>query len=61
MIAAGDIHEHMIAVRMHWLRSDPIAITAEEGDTLRFACGCRGYGVTMQAWLRIVGYECHLL
>jgi hypothetical protein len=49
--------EHMIAVRMHWLRSDPIAISAVEGDNLRFVCGCRGYGGSMQTWLRIAGYE----
>jgi hypothetical protein len=53
--------EHMIAARMHWLRSEPIATTAEEGDNLRFVCGCRGYSGTMQVWLRIVGYEYHLL
>jgi hypothetical protein len=49
--------EHMITARMHWLRSDPIAITAAEGDNLRFVCGCRGYGGSMQAWLRVAGYE----
>jgi hypothetical protein len=53
--------EHRITARMHWLRSDPIAITAEEGDTMRFVCGCRGYGGTMHAWLRIAGFEYHLL
>jgi hypothetical protein len=53
--------EHVIVARMHWLRSDPIAITSEGGDSLRFVCGCRGYGQSMQAWLRMAGYEYHLL
>ncbi len=52
--------EHMITARMHWLRSDPIAIPAED-DNLRFVCGCRGYGGSMQAWLRVAGYEYHLV
>jgi hypothetical protein len=49
--------EHRITARMHWLRSDPITITPAEGDNLRFVCGCRGYGGSMQAWLRVAGYE----
>ncbi len=53
--------EHTITARMHWLRSDPVAITAADGDNLRFVCGCRGYGGTMQAWLRTSGYEYRLL
>jgi hypothetical protein len=52
--------EHMITARMHWLRSDPIAI-ADADDNLRFVCGCRGYGGSLQAWLRIAGYEYNLL
>jgi hypothetical protein len=53
--------EHVITARMHWLRSDPIAITPEGGDNLRFVCGCRGFGGSMHTWLRIAGYEYHLL
>jgi hypothetical protein len=52
--------DYMITARMNWLRSDPIAITADGGDNLRFACGCRGYGMSMQAWLRVAGYEYHI-
>jgi hypothetical protein len=52
--------EHMITARMHWLRSDPIAITPDGDDNLRFVCGCRGYGGSMQAWLRLAGFEYHL-
>jgi hypothetical protein len=49
--------EHVITARMHWMRSDPIAITPEGDDNLRFVCGCRGYGGSMNAWLRSAGYE----
>ena len=52
---------YMISARMHWLRSNPIEITADGSDNLRFVCGCRGYGGLMHAWLRTAGYEHHLL
>jgi hypothetical protein len=53
--------EHMITARMHWLRSETIPIPAEGDDHLRFVCGCRGYGGSMQAWLRQAGFEYHLV
>jgi hypothetical protein len=51
--------EHIINVRMHLMRSEIIGLSAQEGDCLRFVCGCRGYGGTMRVWLRAVGYEYH--
>ena len=49
--------EHVITARMHWLRSPPLTVTAQDGTTLRFACGCRGYGGSMRVWLQSAGFD----
>ena len=53
--------DHVITARMHWLRSENLAIAADGDDHLRFVCGCRGYGGSMRAWLRLAGFEYRLV
>jgi hypothetical protein len=49
--------EHEVTVRMNTLRSLPLTVSSAEGDSLRLACGCRGYGESMYAWLKVAAYE----
>ena len=48
-----------VTARMHAMRSQPIAVTTDEGHSLRLLCGCRGYGESMYAWLKVAAYESH--
>ena len=51
--------EYALTARMHAVQSQPLAVAAKEGDSLRLLCGCRGYGGSMSAWLKVAGYEYH--
>ena len=51
--------DHVMTVRMKFTRSGPVEVASDGGDSLRFACGCRGYGESMHVRPREVGFEHH--